>query len=279
MNLNLKIMHNIKIAYFTLLFCFIMGASFAQQQKNDWNTLSEIRDRQTEVCASEEGVVPFPNAIVFPLISNYTIEITEDLVISDINVTIDLSHTFIGDITITLESPSGVEITLLEGKCDLNDDLKATFDDAGDVVTCGATSPSISGTVKSQDFLSAFNGENSLGTWTLRISDAQPIDDGSLNSWSIEYCSDEGEVLETQTFNSLAIAMYPNPAKDVVSIKFNNISQLEVTLFDVLSREVLFKTLRKDNNNIDVSTLAAGTYTVQMKNEKNEILVKNLIID
>jgi subtilisin-like proprotein convertase family protein len=272
-------MYKKKIAYLTLLFCFIMSASFAQQQKSEWNALSESRERQTEVCASEEGTVPSPNVIAFPLISNYTIDITEDLLISDINVTVDLSHTFMGDITITLESPSGSEIILLEGKCDLNDDLKATFDDAGDVVKCGATSPSISGTVKSQDLLSAFNGENSLGTWTLRISDSQPIDDGSLNSWSIEYCSGEREVLETQTFNNLSIAMYPNPATDVVSIKFNNISQLEVTLFDVLSRKVLFKTLRKDNNDIDVSKLAAGTYMVQMKNEKNEILTKNLIIE
>jgi subtilisin-like proprotein convertase family protein len=265
--------------YVLSFFCLIFCASFAQQKQKDWNAISEIREKKTEVCASEEGTVPFPNTIAFPLVSNYTIEITEDLLISDINVTVDLSHTFMGDVRIRLESPSGIEVILLDGKCEGNDDLKATFDDAGDVVTCGATSPSISGTVKSQDLLSAFNGENSLGTWTLRISDSQPIDDGNLNSWSIEYCSGDREVLETQTFNSLAIAMYPNPAKDIVSIKFNNISQLEVTLFDVLSRKVLSKTLRKDNNDIDVSKLAAGTYMVQMKNEKNEIRIKNLIIE
>jgi subtilisin-like proprotein convertase family protein len=265
--------------YVLLLFCLTFSASFAQQQKNDGKALSEVREKQTEVCASEEGTVPLPNAIAFPLISNYTIEITEDLLISDINVTVDLSHTFMGDIAITLESPSGAEITLIDGKCEGNDDLKATFDDAGDAVTCGATSPSISGTVKSQDLLSAFNGESSLGTWTLSISDSQPIDDGSLNSWSIEYCSGEDEVLETQTFNDLDIVMYPNPATDVVSIKFNNIPQLEVTLFDLLGRKVLSKMLRKDNKGIDVSKLAAGTYMVQIKNEKNEKIIKNLIID
>ncbi|MFT5250101.1 MAG: hypothetical protein ACI93P_001836, partial [bacterium] len=52
-------MNNKKIAYFTLLFCFIMSASFAQQQKNDGIALSEVREKQTEVCASEEGTVPF----------------------------------------------------------------------------------------------------------------------------------------------------------------------------------------------------------------------------
>jgi subtilisin-like proprotein convertase family protein len=271
-------MNNKKIAYFTLLFCFIMSASFAQQQKNDGKALSEVREKQTEVCASEEGTVPFPNAIAFPLISNYTIEITEDLLISDINVTVDLSHTFMGDIAITLESPSGAEITLIDGKCEANDDLKATFDDAGDVVTCGGTSPSISGTVKSQDLLSAFNGENSLGTWTLSISDSQPLDDGALNSWSIEYCSGE-EVLTVQKFNEYNIVMYPNPATEAVSIKFDTINELEVTLFDVLGRKVLSQLIVKDNNSIDVSKLAAGTYMVQMKNEKNEILTKNLIIE
>jgi subtilisin-like proprotein convertase family protein len=270
-------MYKKKIACFTLLFCFILSASWAQQKKNYSSFNSENNSSMivTE-CSVEENNT---GALTVSLLTvSSSIEITQDLLISDINVTVDLSHTFMGDITITLESPSGTEITLLDGKCDANDDLEATFDDVGDAVTCASTSPSISGTVKSQDLLSAFNGENSLGTWTLSISDSQPIDDGNLNSWSIEYCSGE-EVLTVQNFNELNIVMYPNPATDVVSITFNNIPQLEVTFFDFLGRKVLSKTLQKENNGIDVSKLAAGTYMVQMKNENNEKIINNLIID
>ncbi|MFT4782056.1 MAG: subtilisin-like proprotein convertase family protein [Pseudohongiellaceae bacterium] len=267
--------------YVRFLFCLTFSASFAQQQKNDWNALSEIRDKQTEVCASQEGTVPFPNTITYPLTSNYRIDIAEDVVITDININIDVSHTWMSDLRIVLESPLGTTISIIDGSCPEKADMIATFDDAGETISCAAAdvAPTISGVVIPQELLSTFNGESSLGTWTLMITDLEALSDGTLNSWSIEYCSGEGVVLETQTFNNLSIALYPNPATDVVSIKFNNISQLEVTLFDVLSRKVLSKTLRKDNNDIDVSKLAAGTYMVQMKNEKNEILTKNLIIE
>ena len=274
-------MNNKNTFYVCLLFCLTFSATFAQQQKNDRNALSKTREKQTQVCDSLPGAIAFPNTIIYPLTSNYTIDIAEDVVITDIDINIDLSHGYMADVRIVLESPLGTTISIIDGLCGEESDVIATFDDAGVPISCAApeVSPTISGDVIPQELLSTFNGESSLGTWTLKISDIGPFIDGSLNSWSIEYCSGEEEVLEIQTFNSLDIVMYPNPATNIVSIKFNNTSQLEVTLFDLLGRKVLSKMLQKDHNDIDVSKLAAGTYMVQMKNEKNEILIKNLIIE
>ncbi|ARV05371.1 hypothetical protein BTO04_01095 [Polaribacter sp. SA4-10] len=229
-------------------------------------------------CFIGENNTPVETITLLPVSSS--IEITKDIPISDINVTISLTHTYLGDLTIALVSPSGTTVTLVEEVCATSDDMEVTFDDSGEALSCLEGSPAISGIVIPASLLSAFNEESSIGTWTLTITDSYPGDDGQLNSWSIQYCGiTEGAVLETQTFNSLGIVMYPNPAKGVVSIKFNNTPQLEVTLFDVLGRKVVSKMLQKDNNDIDVSKLVAGTYIVQMKNENNEKIIKNLIIE
>jgi subtilisin-like proprotein convertase family protein len=228
-------------------------------------------------CFSEENNTPVRTISLLTVSSS--IEITEDLPISDLNIMVDLSHTYLGDITIELVSPSGKMITLIEAECLSSDDMEVTFDDSGKAVSCSENIPGISGLVIPKQALSAFNGETSQGTWTLNISDSLPPDEGQLNSWSIQYCGvRDGVVLETQTFNDLNITMYPNPATNEVSIGFNNISQLEVTLFDLLGRKVLSKILSKNNNGIDVSKLASGTYIVQMQNENKEKIIKNLII-
>jgi subtilisin-like proprotein convertase family protein len=229
-------------------------------------------------CFNEENNTSVSTITLLQVSSS--IEITEDIPISDINVTLSLTHTYLSDLTIALESPSGTIVTLVEGECEDSDDMEVTFDDSGEAISCAASSPAISGMVIPASSLSAFNEESSIGSWTLVLTDSFPGDDGQLNSWSINYCGIiEGEVLETQSFNNLGIVMYPNPAADVVSINFNNISQLEVTFFDLLGRKVLSKMLRKDNKGIDVSSLASGTYIVQMKNENNEKIIKNLIIE
>jgi subtilisin-like proprotein convertase family protein len=208
-----------------------------------------------------------------------SIEITEEIPISDINIMVDLSHTYLGDITIELVSPSGKTITLIEAECLSSENMEVTFDDSGDAIFCSAESPGISGLVIPEQALSALNGESSKGTWTLNIFDSFPPDEGQLNSWSIQYCGErDGQVLASQSFNNLNILMYPNPAKDIVSIKFDNSFKLEIILFDQLGRKVLSKRLDKENKDIDVSKLAPGSYMVQMQNEKNEKTIKNLIV-
>jgi hypothetical protein len=72
--------------------------------------------------------------------------------------------------------------------------------------------------------------------------------------------------------------MYPNPATDVVSIQFDDLYKLKVTIYDVIGREVFSKLLKKSNKNIDISSLGSGTYIVQITNKNNEKIIKKLIV-
>jgi subtilisin-like proprotein convertase family protein len=235
-------------------------------------------------CFTKEDTTLTP--IILELTTSTTINITEDIPLSDINVTVSIAHPFIGDVVIELVSPSGTKVTLIAGQCGDNDNMEATFDDLGEaMITCVPTtdlvtfSPAIEGTFKPKEPLSAFNGESSVGTWTLNLTDTGLGDDGALTSWTIEYCGVTERTLATKSFNDLDIIMFPNPATDILSIQFDDTSELKVTLFDLLGRKVISKVLDSNNSDIDVSTLASGTYIVQMQNENNEKISKNLIIE
>ena len=227
-----------------------------------------------------------PNPIISTLTTSSTINITEDIPISDININISITHAYIGDIVIDLVSPLGTKVTLIASQCDANDDMNATFDDAGEPeISCvetpiaGLFGPSIEGVFKPMQPLSAFNGESSIGAWTLNITDTGLGDDGVLTSWGIEYCGVQGGVLSaTSSLEKAQVIMYPNPATDVVSIQFDDLYKLKVTIYDVIGREVFSKLLKKSNKNIDISSLGSGTYIVQITNKNNEKIIKKLIV-
>ena len=124
-----------------------------------------------------------------------TLNIADNKQIADLNVFIDMPHAYPGDVSIILTSPSGTAVTILDGPgipasqygCS-NDDFLVTLDDEGTgnaEDTC-TSPPALSGTLIPNNALSAFDGESSQGTWTLRLDDSYTgSDTGTLNNWSL----------------------------------------------------------------------------------------------
>ena len=122
-----------------------------------------------------------------------SINVINDLVVSDVDVTLNVDHSYLSDLTITLESPSGTEVVLISSSCGSSRDLVATFDDDAAPFSC-SNNPAISGTVRPIGSLAAFNGESAFGEWTLTIQDAFDVDGGVLNVFDLELCL-EGNIL------------------------------------------------------------------------------------
>lgn len=114
-----------------------------------------------------------------------------DLEIADVNVSVELSHSFLADLVISLTSPAGTTVILTSNSCGELTDIDAVFDHEGSNFVCAGT-PGISGIVKPLGSLASFNGESTLGEWTLQISDTAPADGGQLNAFALEICA-EGE--------------------------------------------------------------------------------------
>ncbi|ETN94273.1 reprolysin-like metallopeptidase [Zhouia amylolytica] len=116
------------------------------------------------------------------------INITDDGYLHEMFVNLDITHTYISDLTITLTSPSGTTITLINEVCGDGKNINATFSDEGSSILCG-TDPAITGVIKPEEALASFVGEAATGTWILTVSDGYSIDGGSLNSFSLDICT------------------------------------------------------------------------------------------
>ena len=110
--------------------------------------------------------------------------------IADVNVPIDITHTWTGDLDITLTSPEGTILDLFSDNCgsSSNDNLNVIFDDEGVALDCGVNHESGLNVMPdpTDDALDAFDGENPNGTWTLFIADDASGDLGDLNSWCLD---------------------------------------------------------------------------------------------
>lgn len=113
-----------------------------------------------------------------------TISVTSDFLLSDIDVSsIDITHTFISDITVSLMAPSGASIILFDKVCGNNTNFLAGFDD--ETSTTLSCPPTSGGLFSPANPLSVVDGQSSIGNWTLSITDSFNGDEGTLNNWSL----------------------------------------------------------------------------------------------
>jgi subtilisin-like proprotein convertase family protein len=142
---------------------------------------------------TEVASVPVPLPIVDHVTTTSDLFFEEIGQIVDVEVTIDMSHTFPADIELTLVSPIGTRITLMNdrggaGQLGSADDFGVlTFDDEAataidDIVAEGAP---FSGSYRPMVPLSLLNGETSDGVWTLEIFDDANDHSGTLEGWSL----------------------------------------------------------------------------------------------
>jgi subtilisin-like proprotein convertase family protein len=118
------------------------------------------------------------------------INIPDDFTIGKINVIVDVSHTWVEDMTIFLQKDGDHlnSITLIEQPCGGQDDIDAIFDDNGNPFTC-SNLPAISGNILPMEPLSSFNLQNAQGSWSLIITDNYFQDGGQVNQFALQFCS------------------------------------------------------------------------------------------
>ena len=109
--------------------------------------------------------------------------------IFDVDLTTQITHTWNGDLYITLTSPEGTSVLVTAYRGGSNDNVFANTR-WGDQVNAPVTDHTFVNMVSPSPLnpegaMSAFNGEDPNGTWTLSISDANAGDVGTLNGWSL----------------------------------------------------------------------------------------------
>jgi subtilisin-like proprotein convertase family protein/Ca2+-binding RTX toxin-like protein len=137
-------------------------------------------DRTFTIAADDIGAVPDPGTAVFQL------PITNILgTVADVDITLDITHGFDGDLDVVLISPEGTEVELFSDQGGAGDDFTTTTldDEAATAITAGAAP--FTGRFSPEGSLSDFDGESVTGTWQLQITDDTGGLGGSLNAWSL----------------------------------------------------------------------------------------------
>ena len=100
-----------------------------------------------------------------------TISVPDSLTVSSISVGTTITHTYKGDLVVTLIGPDGTSAILHNRTGGSTDNVTTTFS----IATAAAQA------------LTVFNGKNSAGSWSLKVQDLAAVDTGTLNAWTITF--------------------------------------------------------------------------------------------
>lgn len=197
--------------------------------------------------------------------------------ISDVNVGVNIAHTYINDLKVRLKHPDNTSITLIDQICGGQDGINA-------ILTDGFGSPSCSnpvvGSFDPTQPLSTFNGKLTSGDWTLEVQDFYNGDTGTLNSWSLEICYMVDLSASQFDLNNLTIS--PNPNSGNFNVKFNSSSNDDVVInvYDTSGREIFAKKYPSQSmfsQNIQLDNVSSGVYLVNIQ-DGNQKIVRKIVV-
>ncbi len=146
--------------------------------------------------------------------------------VTGIEVYVDITHTYQGDLIVSLESPDGTSVTLHNRTGGSTDNLIGWYPD--DMDPAGN--------------LDDFIGDLADGLWTMTISDNAGGDTGTFNEWclKITYAGDPTDVAGAVP-QVLALGRnFPNPFNPKTMIRFDlpKAGQVDLAVYDVTGRRV-----------------------------------------
>lgn len=187
--------------------------------------------------------------------------------LSNFEVELDIVHSSIEDLTITLKNPDGLEAVLFDRSCTNSTGINAVFSNEGTAVSCIAGQP-VTGIVLPIADLGIFDMEyTDGGNWTLEITDNVAGNGGILNSWKLNLCrfvTTLGQQEPVAVNND--VKLYPNPNNGIFTLQFTPVSNnIAIIIHDISGRQVYSKSYAVTNtfkNDITINGSQAGMYLV-----------------
>jgi len=215
-----------------------------------------------------------------------TIQITDEGVVMDVDVMVDITHSYVGDLVISLKGPSGDLVALSIANGSSGDNYSGTIfnDEATQNIANGT--PPYNGEYQPQQPLSAFDETDLNGNWVLNITDNLSADDGTLTDWClmIKYGPVSGVGMETRVTAQDDLQVYPNPAKNILQVKtrFEETTRASINIFDIYGKnvkKVAEKTFRRGSYSLttSVENLTEGHYVVLLQTEHGKTAQKLII--
>jgi len=208
-------------------------------------------------------------------ITTSIINFTDDFVIDDVNITVNIEHTWDDDLSISLFSPGNTVEVVLTNQIGGNGDnyMTTVFDDeAATPITSGA--PPYNGTFQPEGSLATLDGLSSMGDWSLVITDNANVDQGTLFDWSLQLCGNMTLSIDNVLVQEGITVIYEEDNQFLIKLPTNTINErLNMNILNVLGQNLMWRTLENETGRgyeyrLDMSHVAAGIYFVKIGNNR-----------
>lgn len=170
----------------------LVDAHAAVRLAESWSGQAMYSDLVTATAAAAPGIA-IPDGAAAGVSS--TVSIGAQLDIDRVEVELDISHSWIGDLKVSLISPQGTE-SVLVNRPGINPDTGSGR---------GSSADNLNFVLSSNHFW----GEASAGVWTLKVSDLAGGETGRLNGWSLKVHGDRDSAADTYVYtDEYALARY-----------------------------------------------------------------------
>lgn len=188
-----------------------------------------------------------------------TINVTDQYEITDVNVTITIEHTWVGDLAIVLVAPNNVPIELVTNSGGSGDNFTQTIFDDEESISINDGAAPFTGSYRPLKALVEFDGLSSEGIWTLKVNDGSGGDTGTLKGWALDIC---GILLSDADNDGVDDANDDCPnTPDGVSVDANGCPfDLAENNFTIISKSETCS--GKQNGTITINAAAAYNYSV-----------------
>lgn len=158
------------------------GNSSTDDAGGAWRQLTTLRSVGRSLESMDTPVAILDNAVV-----SATIQALDAKAVTDVNVRVNVSHTYDGDLRLRLIGPDNTTVILVNRRGASGDGFSDTvFDDeALAPVTAGAAP--FTGMFRPEEPLAAFDGKIATGIWRLSVSDLATSDIGAIESVEIDF--------------------------------------------------------------------------------------------
>jgi subtilisin-like proprotein convertase family protein len=205
-------------------------------------------------------------------VTNSVITIADDVNIEDVNVTLNIEHTFDADLDVVLIGPDGTTVELFSDVGGGGDNFtNTTLDDAASTSITAGSAP-FTGTFSPEGSLADFNGLSSAGDWTLQITDDANLDGGTLLNWSIQICTDPATLTvdQEELAGDLRILNKGNDQFEIILTSDVLTEDLDLNVYSMIGQKLLWKTMKNEGGsytyNLDMSYAASGVYLIRLGN-------------
>ncbi len=241
-----------------------------------------------------ETCTPFtatPNANVSGAVNTgyygYQVNVPANIMFDKMTVDVNITHPEPNDLRIGLAIPGSgvVNAVFYDRDCPVFSPVQnvdVTFDDDAPALAC--VNINAGNSYAPIDQLSQFVGMSSQGTWNLAVADATAANNGTLNSFTLTFCTTTTTVtLANDSFEFADFAVYPNPNNGNFTVRFDNESSNDVMIMihDIRGRQIFENKYQGGglfNQEIQLNDAAAGVYLMTVSNGEHKT-VKRIVVE